>query len=782
MRRETVITSGLLHDVGKIIYRAIPSEARKGKGHQELGYNWAQEMSLPPAIQEVIKLHHMTGQEHFSDSFEGEPEIKNLLYLISEANNIAAGMGNQQFDSKGISEVSQGLGVIFDTLSLSLEGKQRQQHSWQPKMLEDTPYPVPDQEVSEESVLSFYKTVWASLYSALKDPKNLQEDRLLLLLEKFLSQVPEHTYRTDESWSDTSLYHHLKSTASIAWCVYLYLSERGYSWEQDNLKDVIDLCDEKRFLLVGADLSGIQNFIYTVSSRAALKTVKARSFFLDLLIESAVTQLYHDLDLCRCNVIYASGGGFYLLAPNILQIQEKIGAFQKEFNTYLYENFGTSLYLCLNFAALSGNTLKGDQEKLQLAWENLHRKLRLEKSQKWKDFIDDPYFFGPWSVHSECEICHRSEEIKKVDMDELSIDLCPFCQSMIKLGKHLSALDSFYEVDSDINVPDSIKIHNCTYVFERPPQVKTEYQLCEPWQIPDVSWPVVPFPVGSYQTQDEFQELAQCAFGDKKIGILRMDVDRLGRLFAAGIKNVTFARLSDLSARLNIYFKYYLPRLLVRTTGGFLPVAARKIPINIVYSGGDDLFLVGTWDAALEAAWAINDDFRRYTGNNPDITISGGVVVSHEKVAFYKLADLAADEESGAKDAGRNRLCCFGFPLKWDELQDLISCLSLFCSGMKQERLTFTPIHFSKSFFYNFTALIEEHNFLKKTSQESPAWIYPKLYYLFARAKLSAKSRAAVQFYQSLLAICLDEKVMVNILPPVLRISKLMLRGAVDGG
>ena len=42
------------------------------------------------------------------------------------------------------------------------------------------------------------------------------------------------------------------------------------------------------FLLYSLDLSGIQDFIYTITSDGALKALRARSFYLELLTEHLV--------------------------------------------------------------------------------------------------------------------------------------------------------------------------------------------------------------------------------------------------------------------------------------------------------------------------------------------------------------------------------------------------------------------------------------------------------------------------------------------------------------
>ncbi|MFN8394030.1 MAG: hypothetical protein U0176_05080 [Bacteroidia bacterium] len=87
--------------------------------------------------------------------------------------------------------------------------------------------------------------------------------------------------------------------------------------------------NEKPFLLVGGDLSGIQTFLYDIISKNASKLLKGRSFYLQLLIDSVLDELLAALNLSSLHVVYASGGGFFLLVPHTdhhLEILHKVEA------------------------------------------------------------------------------------------------------------------------------------------------------------------------------------------------------------------------------------------------------------------------------------------------------------------------------------------------------------------------------------------------------------------------------------------------------------------------
>ena len=99
-----------------------------------------------------------------------------------------------------------------------------------------------------------------------------------------MSFVPSST--SAEEVADVSLYDHSKLTAALGCCILQYLEAQG---EKDYAGRLFaharQFYDEKAFLLYSIDISGIQDFIYTITSDGALKALRARSFYLDLLME-----------------------------------------------------------------------------------------------------------------------------------------------------------------------------------------------------------------------------------------------------------------------------------------------------------------------------------------------------------------------------------------------------------------------------------------------------------------------------------------------------------------
>jgi len=103
-------------------------------------------------------------------------------------------------------------------------------------------------------------------------------------------------------------------------------------------------------VLIGGDISGVQNFIYTLSAKGAAKTLRGRSFYLQLLNEAVLRYVLRELGLPTTNVIYSGGGHFYLLAPP--SAAQRLADIQQKIDRVLVKHHGTALYLAMESAAV----------------------------------------------------------------------------------------------------------------------------------------------------------------------------------------------------------------------------------------------------------------------------------------------------------------------------------------------------------------------------------------------------------------------------------------------
>jgi len=706
--------AALLHDIGKVMYRGL-AEAQKHKvPHQQLGYMWARKKALPEPVQEAIRRHHDVPHGHARyeqlspHAYGGPIDVRNLLYLVGEADNIAAGMERDEY-TEGAFDPSVPLANIFS--DVQLEGRpQAPRTSW-PLRYDENPSHGIALNIAEREAL--WRALEADLSRIVPNP---EPSTLLYFLQKHLSQFPEHSWVGAEPPA-TSLYSHLKSTAAVALATYRYFEESGVDWTRDQCARIRDR-NEERFALVGADLSGVQRFVYRVPSRKALRLLRARSFFLELLCESMANQLLAAAGLDRPNIVYIGGGGFVILAPNTDMAKNEMRGVIDRVNEWLWSSFGPVLYVAWGFVPTSGNALR---ENLARAWDSLHRAIAEVKAAKWRGKLGTLFTPRPARAH-ECDGC-RTDTDQITETEDGELRLCPFCASMLKLGADLPEIKELWEVpESEGTI---IKLPGVGYSTHGPG--RAVYLLADLWRdLPEsyASVPVRLLPTAGLVTDKETTSLAEGALGTPRIGVLRMDVDNLGTIFAQGLKRRTFARISDLSERLNLYFRHVLPDRLSSffAQQSVLGEVERKLEINVVYAGGDDLFVLGPWDQMLDLAFFVNRDFRTFTGENPSITISGGLAVVDYRTAIQKAAGLAGDQESLAKRLGRDRLGIWGGALRWEERDKIAPVLEAL---RDKEAVHGYRLEFSRSILYNLKVLLRSED----------EFLLPKVYYVLRAAE-----------------------------------------------
>lgn len=194
--------------------------------------------------------------------------------------------------------------------------------------------------------------------------------------------------------------------------------------------------------------------------------------------------------------------------------------------------------------------------------------------------------------------------------------------------------------------------------------------------------------VADYAARDEkkdmvldFQELAEESGdgedgrGIKRLGVLRADVDWLGAAFMAGFNGArgdrpalyaTVSRYAALSRSLAFFFKYIINGIAQgELPTGQTPFALfgektpKKRPVHIVYSGGDDLFVVGAWDELLEFAVDIRRAFAIFT--NGKLSFSAGLGLFSVSYPISRMALEAGALEDVAKGcAGKDSIALWG--------------------------------------------------------------------------------------------------------------------------
>lgn len=128
--------------------------------------------------------------------------------------------------------------------------------------------------------------------------------------------------------------------------------------------------------------------------------------------------------------------------------------------------------------------------------------------------------------------------------------------------------------------------------------------------------------------------------GIERLGVLRADVDNLGAVFVNGLPDnkVSISRTATLSRALSYFFKKKVNDVL----------ESGKYQAQIIYSGGDDLFIIGNWSDVIYAAVDIRNALDEFTGNGT-LTISAGIGMYPKKYPIARMADEVGQLEDAAK-------------------------------------------------------------------------------------------------------------------------------------
>ena len=281
----------------------------------------------------------------------------------------------------------------------------------------------------------------------------------------------------------------------------------------------------------------------------------------------------------------------------------------------------------------------------------------------------------------ECRIC---KNVSKVDDD----GLCPTCSALKLLSsKILDEKYAFFTVVSE-KEPGALKLPLDYYLISEDEKNLTERLLNNDKtfvrtygknkmytgkRVSNKLW------VGNYHSDcNTFEDMADCSKGIKRIGVLRADVDNLGRAFVSGFNNeannnryVTLSRTATLSRQLSLFFRLYINSILREgeytiedNSEGEKTIIRNAV---ICYSGGDDLFIVGAWNEIIELAIDIQKKFALYTEGT--LTLSAGIGIYRHNYPISVIAEEVADMESMSKSkAGKAAVTLLEDGVKHKEL------------------------------------------------------------------------------------------------------------------
>jgi CRISPR-associated protein Csm1 len=564
-------------------------------------------------------------------------------------------------------------------------------------------------------------------------------EKLLGILEIYFSSIPAQTTRFK---SDISLYDHSQVTAALAHALYIDWKQ-GFL-ETNDFQDIKKWLQQKDgaigfkdiFLVVEGDLSGIQNFIFNIPSKKAARSLKGRSVYLDLIPRYVAKYILDQCQLTPANILYVGGGNFQLLLP--CSCEEKLIQIRKKVSSTLWNLHQGEIAFTLS----SVKTNLVGIFSFPITLEKLHDTMTKEKQRRFWEIKEDLYdqLFVPKNEiiqeQEHCVSCGR-KGTPHANRDEL---LCPICQSLVELTNtlknakylvekrissdqrfpHTSVFDFFASLGYKIGFVDSLsktKTDEKIYRLESMDLHTPDQSLLDGFLSGSFSFPEQNFDqiaLTSLHSNDNGKKT-----GSPRLAYLKMDLDNLGKLFShiaskekeRSGETPSFSRIRTLSRRIELFFNFYLVHLIRK----YDPDQTKIYP---VFVGGDDLFIVGNWEATVDLARKIRESFQEYTGMNPMYTLSGGIVCVPYDYPVIRTGSLAEEAlvasktylYPGENTSVKDKVTIFNETLTWTELKIAWELGEKIANAINQGNSSRALIHKISNSLYDFNPLIEQSN------------------------------------------------------------------------
>ena len=431
-----------------------------------------------------------------------------------------------------------------------------------------------------------YNRLWDEFNSEFELIQNKTDfNTLLALLKKYASTMPSAAYK---SKSDISLYDHSKTTAALAVSRYLFNRDGDVKLTQNN--------DLNCYLAIEGDISGIQKFIFKISSpqeaqSGMSKRLRGRSLYLTLLCDAIATHIAEELELCEANILFCGGGRFTIIGPNTKTAKEKLAEIKSKLNKLFIDEFNAELYLALVSIECCGD----DLAKFGQITRKLSNKLNEDKKHKFSDNLDEVFNFDEEIKYDDlCSVCGMPYNR---NFDEKT---CDMCESHEKLGQN--SVNAKYmikciDISEDVFNNDNYKgiyiilpikigyyfIKNDSKLVDTINGLSKKCKQVEVIKLNDTNF----LNLANYEFNDNvsfsfsfmgntvpnfkkyyhmplyFEHLAEISKGSNKLGVLKMDVDNLGLILSEGLRevygnNCSISRISSLSSQLDMFFSGFV--------------------------------------------------------------------------------------------------------------------------------------------------------------------------------------------------------------------------------
>lgn len=197
-------------------------------------------------------------------------------------------------------------------------------------------------------------------------------------------------------------------------------------------------------LFVGGDLSGIQKFIYNISSKKAAVSLRGRSAYVSDYMDKVYKNLVEQMD--NVNDIYHSGGKFYFITDDTEKNRNIIARISKEKNKNLWEKHYGILSINIAFVPFEEKNPEGNKEIIGTLFGKITQEFNKLKQKKFKDLLLEDYdsFFKIQKTDANLSVCDvtgiESSHLVSIDKE---LHVLPSVKEQIEKGEELKKNEKF---------------------------------------------------------------------------------------------------------------------------------------------------------------------------------------------------------------------------------------------------------------------------------------------------------------------------------------------------
>lgn len=472
--------------------------------------------------------------------------------------------------------------------------------------------------------------------------------------------------------------------------------------EKQNI-DLDSILKDDNYLISG-DFYGIQKFIFEgLVSKNAAKVLRAKSAFIQLFTVYIAKYICYRLKIYEKNIISTNAGKIEIISSNF--DEKLLKDIQNSIDSYFIKNhFGLS-GLGLSYIKCSKENFSSKDSYRSLR-DKISKKVEYSKYKKFSLLNQNAVLSYENDISNQnlCKLCNMRKNINDTG--------CKSCNDFIKLGQKLTTSNIDEIVKSNtlgLNIDDFV----CDLILDEK--------------------------IKSYIAKDEknrilnFEDLGKNSKGLNAIAVLKADVDNMGNFLKNSDVTNSFENFNIFSKTMDNFFSLYIPKIM----------REKYKNSYTVFAGGDDLFLLGSWDIMLELARFIEEEFKKFV-KNKDLSISFGISLIKHSIPIDFASNITERLlENAKKLEGKDAISLFEETVKWQGYKDVFKNLyPLLCELKDDEDKT--------AFFYRLLEFCDMSKKVKKENDiKSTIW-KSKLNYSFNRNMKSSSGKLLNSLNQSI--------------------------------